>query len=109
MDTSLEALFKAMIGNGWFINSNGDVEAPCGYFGYTNQTHAELEEIYEAFSDTVEAYGKPSDDDIVGSFFAYIDSNGIISIEKFDSVDQAHDRYNAFELEYATWNDQEEA
>lgn len=43
MDTSVEALFRDMMNNGWFIDSDGDVESHVGYFGYVNNTKRELD------------------------------------------------------------------
>lgn len=108
MDTSLEALFKDMMAHGWFVQTEGDVESPCGYFGYTNQTKAELNEIYQAFEHTVEAYGKPKDEDIVGSFFAYINDQGIIRITRYDTLDEAKKEFDLAEEEYVNWDSEED-
>lgn len=82
MDTALEALFKDMLNNGWFTKSDGDVESPFGYFGYVTNEAAELPELYDAFETVIKAYGKPNDNDVIGSFIAYINSDGIITIER---------------------------
>ena len=105
MDNSLEALFKAMLTDSWFINSDGNVESPQGYFGYVNNTEAELSEIYDAFSDIVEVYGTPATEDIVGSFYASIDSNGIIHIFSFATQSQAKSAFDMAVSEYIKWND----
>lgn len=105
MDTALEALFRAMLTNDWFINSDGNVEAPTGYFGYVYNNLSELPEIYEAFSDVIEGYGKPDDEDIVGSFYASIDSNGIIHIVSFATQSQAKSAFDMALSEYIKWSD----
>ena len=104
MDYAIEALFKAMMSEGWFIATDGEVEAPTGFFGYTNQTEAELSEIYEGFSDVIEAYGTPPNSDIVGSFFAHIDSNGIIWISKMKSQEHAKRQFDKFTDYYNKWS-----
>lgn len=89
MDTALEALFKAMMNHGWFIRTDGEVEANTGFFGYVTNTEAELEGIYDGFDDVVTAYGKPKTEDIVGAFFASIDSDGIIHITRTETDKEA--------------------
>ena len=106
MDTALESLFKAMMSEGWFINSDGNVDSPQGYFGYVTNTEAELSEIYDAFSDVVEVYGVPATEDIVGSFYASIDSNGIIHIYNMGNYStMAKDAFDKSLSEYIKWND----
>lgn len=93
MDTLQEALFKAMFSNGWFADSDGDVEAPTGYFGYVvNAREDWTPEFLSAFEDTIKAYAPDNweHDDVyrdnwirnnwVGVWSAYINSNGIITI-----------------------------
>lgn len=82
MDTKVEALFRAMMNGGWFTATNGDVESPTGFFGYVTNLKADLFELYQAFEETTNAYGKPADNDIIGSFIAYIDTAGNITIER---------------------------
>lgn len=105
MDTALEALFKAMLTNEWFINSDGNVEAPTGYFGYVNNTEAELSEIYDAFSDIVEAYGVPANTEIVGSFVARINDQGIIYIYRTTTQALAKEWFDDQVSEYIKWDD----
>lgn len=102
MDTKLEALFRAMLNGGWFTKSNGDVESPLGYFGYVINEKADLFELYQAFEDTINAYGKPDDNDVIGSFIAYIDTVGNITIERetqigaklwYENTSKAYDKW----------------
>ena len=95
MDTLQEALFKAMLNRDWFTDSDGDVEAPTGYFGYVvNAREDWSSEFLSAFEDTIKAYAPHNweHDDVyrdnwirenfVGVWFASINSNGIIRISK---------------------------
>ena len=95
MDTLQEALFKAMFNDGWFADSDGDVEAPTGYFGYVvNAREDWSSEFLSAFEDTIKAYAPHNweHDDVyrdnwirnnwVGVYSAAINSDGIISIYK---------------------------
>jgi len=108
MDNAQEALFKAMMNEGWFINSNGDVQSPVGFYGYMTNNASDLKEIYEAFSDTVEMYGKPNDDEMLGSWYAYIDSNGIIHISEMANDMDAREAFEESEDAYAKWLDTDE-
>ena len=109
MDTAKEALFRAMLNHGWFIKSDGDVECPLGYFGYVNNEQNELRSIYDAFEDTVKAYGEPDDEDVVGNFFAYINSNGTIHIYRYDKLDDAKRQFEWHIIEYGEWCERQEA
>jgi hypothetical protein len=105
MDSSLEALFKAMLTDSWFINSDGNVDSPQGYFGYVTNTEAELSEIYDAFIDIVEVYGVPANNEIVGSFVARINDQGIIYIYRTTTQALAKEWFDDQVSEYIKWND----
>ena len=90
MDTLQEALFRAMLNDGWFTDSDGDVEAPTGYFGYVVNDGGDWTGVEDAFSDVIESYagselspdnfGAWADANFYGVYSAFIDSNGIITI-----------------------------
>lgn len=118
MNTAQEALFKEMLNNGWFTESDGDVEAPTGFFGYAVNTKSELREVLENFSDVVETYGRPADEQIVGVWIASIDNLGVIHIEKIGDfpdditatasmahphTDKAQGLYRLKQSEYGSW------
>lgn len=115
MKTAIEALFQAMVTDGWFTASSGDVEAPSGAYAYVTNTYAEVASILDAFEDTTAVYGVPADAEIVGSFVVVEDSQGFVSIERYDAQladgtaysrgdgAAAKARYDALEAEYAAW------
>lgn len=105
MDTALEALFRAMLTHAWFTASDGDVESPTGYFGYVTNETAEVPEVLDAFADVTEFYGAPATDDIVGSFVASINSNGILAIVRYGSDSAARQSYEALQSDYLRWAD----
>ena len=106
MDTAQEALFRAMLNEDWFMALDGSVESPTGYFGYMSNRGIELNEIREAFEDTIESYGNPSDDELIGAWFARLDSNGIIHIEKCLNESQARQMFSDAQRIYEDWDDQ---
>lgn len=105
MDTALEVLFKAMMTESWFIATDGEVDSPTGFFGYVTNTEAELSEIYDAFSDIVEVYGTPANNEIVGSFVARINDQGIIYIYRTTTQALAKEWFDDQVSEYIKWND----
>lgn len=105
MDNAQQALFRAMLNNGWFTSSDGNVESPFGYFGYMTNKPNELKEIFDAFDDVVSVYNRPPDTAMVGSWFASINSDGIISIDFFHSALAAKFHYQSTVEAYGRWLD----
>ncbi|AHG24438.1 hypothetical protein PBI_DAMIEN_48 [Mycobacterium phage Damien] len=103
MDTAQEALFRAMLQDGWLTDSTGDVEAPTGYFGYVSNTIHELAEIREAFEDIINSYGDPEDSEIEGHYVITLTSAGIIHIHKHNTSRGAYETYKTLESEYNQW------
>lgn len=118
MDTAQEALFKAMLNDGWFTASGGDVQAPTGFFGYMVNTKAEIQEILEAFSEVTDTYGLPADEQLLGVWWAVIGDQDTIRIEKIGALpddiltvpslahphtQQAKARFETLEREYSAW------
>lgn len=125
MDTAQEALFRAMLTDGWFTASDGDVDSPTGYFGYVTNTLAEycgqgfdsitgepfspehpaIGSILAEFNDTVSVYGIPAISDIVGAFVVKINSDGILTIQSFHDEASARQQYAACMAVYTEWLD----
>lgn len=92
MDTLQEALFRAMLNDGWFTDSDGNVESPTGYFGYVVNSDSDWNEVASVFEETIAAYGDTDAspetvarwvaNNFVGVYSAYINSDGIIHIYK---------------------------
>lgn len=103
MDTKQQALFRQMMLDGWFTKSDGDTDAITGYFGYVSNEPNELQEIREAFSEIIELYGHPDDEDIVGHFFCVIDTCGTFHIFREPSNDALVKRFKEYSDKYAQW------
>ena len=91
MDTAMEALFKAMLNDGWFTESDGSVDSPTGYFGWTLIQAGDVKEILDAFDQTVSAHGTP--ENIVGVWYAWINSDGIIRYTRIGDIGDIKDPY----------------
>jgi hypothetical protein len=105
MKTALEALFGAMVAGGWATVSDGDVESPTGHFARVHNATDELGEIRDAFADTIEMYGDPGDDKIVGDFIVIEDSRGFVHITRYDNASDTIDAYDALQDQYGAWYD----
>lgn len=105
MNTALEALFRDMLNDGWFTNSDGSISSPFGYFGYVTNEENQLLEIYEAFRETVDTYGMPEDKDIIGSFVAYISDDGSITIERMSTEAEAKLWFDNSLRDYLKWHE----
>src|SRR6185295_6501892 len=86
MDTAQEALFKAMLNSDWFSQSNGNTECSLGHFGWVHNHPSEVSAIRTEFEDVIKVYGPIADEQIVGVWWASINSNGIIRISKLGDV-----------------------
>ena len=87
MDTAQQALFRAMLTDGWFCESDGDVEWSLGYFGYVHNHPSELQSVRQAFEDTLNTYGEVSMEEFAGIWWADINSDGVIRISKIGDAD----------------------
>lgn len=103
MDTAFQALMKAMLNHGWFTKSSGEDGSYTGYFGYVTNTQAELKEIREAFSEVIEAYGDPKDEDLIGSFVGVVDAVGTMHIFRHSDDNAAKSDFNRYEERYQKW------
>lgn len=105
MDTAIEALFRSMLNESWFIASDGHIDSPTGYFGYVTNSDYEVNDIIAAFSETIDAYGMPDRNEIIGSYVAWIDSQGFIHIEKARHELSARHWFEARQREFSNWNE----
>lgn len=105
MKTALEALFQAMISDGWACESAGMVDAPTGYFSWLEIKATDVRRIGEDFSDVLDTYGHPQSDEIVGFFLVVEDSQGFVNITRTDSEKSALAAYTRLEAEFLDWED----
>lgn len=103
MDTAQEALFRAMLNNGWFTASDGDVESPTGYFGYVTNTWGDFFEVLQTFEDTIKQYGVPPAHQFYGSFTAVINDQGIIRVVKWENENNAKQVFDRAVEQYNLW------
>lgn len=100
MKDKLTLLFESMILNGWFTESDGDVESPTGHFGYVTNEQNELESIRDAFPEESQDV---ADSDIVGSFVMLTNSDGISVIVRERNNRAAQNMFKQLQMEYSRY------
>ena len=119
MDTLQQALFRAMLIDEWFAQSSGDTESPVGYFGWVANHSGEWGDVADAFDDVIREYGAGdlSEDSewvrehFLGTWYASINSDGIIRIEKLGGADaarRAKERFNRDQRDYIDWSNSQD-
>lgn len=102
MDTAIQALFKAMLLNGWTVHSAGS-DAYGAVFGVMHNYESEIPEILSAFSEITDVYGVPYADQIVGNFIVTIPDTGAVQIEKIITLNSAYSEFARREKQYTIW------
>jgi hypothetical protein len=103
-------LFKELITAGWCVKSDGNVEAPTGYFSITEipDHHGELVEMRDAI--TCDADRAPDEYQFLdnwpesGWYFTTENSDGIIYVYKVDKV-SANRFFDEYSRQYSAWDD----
>lgn len=103
MKTALEALFQAMITEGWGRQQSGDVESPAGHFARFDIRAADLDAIRYAFDGVIATYGNPATAEILGHFLVIEDSYGFVSVIRYTSEAEARAAYNVRNARYYEW------
>ena len=97
MDTNFEAMMRAMLNTGWFTRSDGDVESPLGYFGYCITEKKDLFLLRQTFQEVIGAYGDPSEEELIGNFYASINSQGSMYIYREETPELAKESFEIME------------
>ena len=104
MDTAFEALMRAMLNTGWFTRSDGNDQSPLGYFGYCITEKKDLFLLRQTFQEVIGAYGDPSDEELIGNFYASIYPTGVIYIYRKDTAKEAKEAFENIQSEYFEWS-----
>jgi len=110
MNTELENLIKSMLQNAQYAEaSDGDAEAPQGYFGIVQIppfADSLTQQLIEDFD--VDA-GAWNDSTWPGWYFAWINSDGIVSTEgPYEDRELAQDAFNSELNSYNEWLNRDE-
>lgn len=108
-----DRLFKSIVSGDWANESEGDVEAPTGFFSLILIEYNECEEVWNAFA----SYPDLSDCQmkvlwsgmLAGYYLTTEDSNGIIRVYAYDEPDDARRAYEALVHQFGEWYDADQA
>jgi hypothetical protein len=105
LSAKYDSLFKTIISAGWAIASDGNVEAPCGYFAKVEipEHDGERNEIREAVTHSDPDLGKLFDELEPGMYLTQENEAGLIWVY-FASDVAIHDCYVQLEGEYTEWS-----
>lgn len=104
MRTDLENLFDAMVSDLWANRQDGRTEAPQGFFALFVIHESEIPSIRDAFTVPLDLGAIPTGDMLGATIFRQ-NSDGIITLDRFDTPSEAEDAYNSLLEDYQTWED----
>ncbi|AOT23631.1 hypothetical protein WC1_65 [Rhodococcus phage WC1] len=96
-------LFRnATMHHGWFTLEAGECDAPTGFFALAEIRHDEVDLWLELFDREGMGHGL-SDEDMIGVYLYRQNSDGIGSVEKFDSATEARAAFYELWVELDEW------
>lgn len=102
-----DRLFKAIVSGGWDTMSGGDVEAPTGFFTLICNEYDECQEMWEAFGNEdnlTESQLKWLWSGILAGYYVTTEnSDGIIQVWAYDSLDDARSAFEGMETQFSNW------
>ena len=103
------------VGEGYGKASTGDVEAPTGYFALVvldDSCDLDVQDTTGAYppgdpaGETAREYGVTAED-VTGVFIVTTNSQGAVSVERFDTEAEAQAEYDCREGRYAAYDDED--
>ena len=103
LDSQYDNLFKAIISAGWNVKSDGDVEAPSGFFALVEVPDhpGELSEMQDAVGDETIDDEWPD----CGWYVTREDSDGLIFVYEQSSQRVAETAYDKLQDDFLDWAD----
>lgn len=102
-----EYLYDMCVGE-WANDSDGDSEAPTGYFWQISNSPEELSEIVDAFGNLETRLGFIANELIVGYFIVQTNDQGFVYVEEFETQETLNDAYNSLTDEFSIWLEQDD-
>jgi hypothetical protein len=108
LDAQYDNLFKTLVTAEWCVKSDGNVEAPTGYFSITEipAHEGEFREMYAAIEDSLEPEFTVDEAWPAAGWYVTIEnSDGVIFV--YEVINEAEAKYIFAELEkqYLDWTD----
>lgn len=111
--TARDSILHYLVTNEWGDASDGDVEAPTGWFARISNAPAEVHipnlEITSVLSDWFDANPEVTDSEelrteLVGHFLVVENSQGFVSVEEFPTLEALESSYRERELAFYVWD-----
>lgn len=99
-----EAMY-IIVGNGWGDQNGetGDVQAPGGWAAKVSIEPNELEELYEASKDELDAAGFTAPSSLLGYWLVRADNDGFVQADEYDSPGERDADFELIEAQYQAW------
>jgi hypothetical protein len=91
--------------HGWCNEFSGDVECPTGFFARMSNTAREVAEIAEAFEEDFKELGLVDINELVGHFLLMEDSDGFVSVVKYEDEELLKYDYRRLDDVYCYWSE----
>mgnify|MGYP001791810815 CR=1 FL=1 len=104
-----DEVLHAMSVQGWANRSDGNVEAPTGFFAIISNSPAELAEVVAAFDEEIEGTEDSdfSTSELVGHFVLVEDSQGFVGVYDYSTELGARVFYDELEDTFSKWDEEE--
>ena len=108
-DSTTAALYEMSV-HGWFTEESGNVEAPTGWFAWTEILPTELDSVVDAFADEFAELDDFDPAELVGGWILYEDSQGFVDAVRYElspvpGYSDARIAFRTLENEYCGWAD----
>jgi len=104
-DSPRDQLLHAMARQDWANESNGNVEAPTGWFCRISNSPEELPEVFGAFPEQITEFAKFDLRELVGHFLLVENDQGQIFVTEYDSEDEVKAEFDYLSDVYTMWSD----
>ena len=113
LSSKYDNLFKAIVSGGWCVKSDGNVEAPSGYFALTEiPSHpGEFQEMMDALNagEPASMQHKAEDFPTPGWYVSMELNTGLIYVVEYPSRPSAEKTYQELNENFTNWATEDEA
>lgn len=101
----LEEVLHELSLDGWFTDSDGDVESPYGAFAWTSISEAELPSVVDA----IDAQIVGNTNDLIGFWGLVEDDRGFVWTHRFAGFEQVNAWYTKLYHAFLVWTEANES
>lgn len=106
-DSARDEYLYTMWLDGWAEASDGESEAPTGFFCMMSNTEKELPEIHDAFGWLYPTKDLPDSNALIGNFLIVTDDHGMVWVLSYESRAELEKAYNDSVDNYCEWASQD--